>query len=139
MAIKWYYPDSAVKVEDLRNLYLEENDGGWYMSQVFSALEEYNVPCEYYLVEEQSITEMLDKGYIILSQMSEANIAESGHCFVIYGYRKLGDSVQDMIHDPGVYDGVDDFGKEPGRAMLLDSRYVHYIICRFTDCYAAVG
>ena len=139
MAIKWYYPDSAVKVEELRNMYLEDNDDGWYMSQVISALEEYNVPCEYVLMEEHSLTELLDKGHIVLSQMSEGDLNYSGHCFVIYGYRKLGDSIQYMIHDPGIYDGVDDFGKEPGRDMLLDSRYVHYIIYRFTDCYVAVG
>lgn len=139
MAIKWYYPDSAVTVEELRNLYLEENDDGWYMSQVIAALEEYNVPCEYYRMEEHSLTDLLDAGHIVLSQMSEGDLNYSGHCFVIYGYRKLGDSIQFMIHDPGIYDGVDDFGKEPGRDMLLDSRYVHYIIYRFTDCYVAVG
>lgn len=139
MAIKWYYPDSAVSVEELRNLYLEENNDGWYMSQVIAALEEYNVPCEYYRMEEHSLTDLLDAGHIVLSQMSEGDLNYSGHCFVIYGYRKLGDSIQFMIHDPGIYDGVDDFGKEPGRDMLLDSRYVHYIIYRFTDCYVAVG
>lgn len=139
MAIKWYHPDSAIKVEELRNRYLEDNDDGWYMSQVINALEEYHVPCEYYSMEDRSITELLDEGHIVLSQMSEGDLNYSGHCFVIYGYRKLGNSVQYMIHDPGIYDGLDNFGKEPGRAMLLDSRYVHYIIYRFTDCYVAVG
>lgn len=137
MAIKWYYADSSVTPADLRELYLPDSTEGWYMAQVAGALDEYNVPYEWHDTSE-SIVEQLDQGHIVLTQMSEAPFDESGHCFVIYGYRKLGDSVQFMLHDPGIYDGIDCFGKYPGEAMLLDSGYVEWIISRITFSYITV-
>ena len=138
MGIKWYYADSAVTPEALRELWLPERDGGWYMSQVTDSLTRYNVPYEWHDTSE-SIIAQLDRGRIILTQMSEAAFDASGHCFVIYGYRQLGDSVQFMIHDPGLYDGLDPSGKPPGEAMLLDSAYVQWIIERMTYSYITIG
>jgi len=138
MGIKWYFADSAVTVADVRSLWLPDYDSGWYMSQVADSLDYYGVPYEWHDMSE-SLTEQLDKGCIILTQMSEAAYDASGHCFVIYGYRKLGDSVQYMIHDPGIYDGFDSFGKPPGESMLLDSGYVEWIIQRMTYSYITVG
>lgn len=142
MALNWYYPENEVSVEQLRDLFLEENDSGWYMSQVIDSLDHFSVPyTEWELTDDLigKLTAQLDSGHIILTQMSEAAYNESGHCFVIYGYRKLGDSVQFMVHDPGIYDGVDEFGKPPGEAELLDGEYVEWIIGRIAYNYLAVG
>lgn len=138
MAIKWYYPDSAVTVAELRELWLPEYDDGWYMAQVVDSLDHYAVPYKWRDISDSIIAE-LDSGKIILTQMTEAAYDASGHCFVIYGYRRCGDSVQFMIHDPGIYDGLDHSGKPPGEAMLLDSEYVLWIIGRMTFSYISVG
>ncbi len=138
MGIKWYSADSSVTPEDLRNLWLPEQDGGWYMSQVADSLAAYDIPYQWHDTSE-SMTGQLDNGRIILTQMSEAAYDASGHCFVIYGYRQVGDSVQYMIHDPGIYDGLDELGKPPGESMLLDSSYVHWIIERMTYSYITIG
>ncbi len=142
MAITWSNPEADVSVEALRNLFLEENDSGWYMSQVIGSIEYYNIPYTEYNVESdlvEKLVEQLTAGHIILCQMSEAPDGESGHCFVIYGFRKLGDSIQFMVHDPCIYDGVDEFGKRPGKAMLLDSEYVRWVIERIAYDFLSIG
>jgi len=138
MGIKWYASDSDVSVEEIRELWLPEYDSGWYMAQVADSLEYYDVPFEWHDMSED-MTEQLDQGRIILAQMSEAAYDQSGHCFVIYGYRRLGNSIQYMIHDPGIYEGLDEFGKPPGEAMLLDGIYTQWIIERMTYSFITIG
>ncbi len=142
MAVKWYFPDSAVTVEEIRNLFAPEDtdygDYGWYMYQVADSLEHYGVPYEWHDIV-SDMTVQLDRGRIILTQMTEAAMDASGHCFVIYGYQRVGDSVQFMVHDPGLYDGLDHMGKPPGEAMLLDGEYVRWIVERMTYSYISVG
>lgn len=146
MAVKWYYPDSNVKVSDIRKLFLPDYKDGWYAWQVMDSLSEYDVPYSAYDIVDFSyegissmiITE-LDKGNIVLTQMSENVMGESGHCFVIYGYKKLGDSCVFLVHDPGVYSGYDCFGKRPGDSIEVDSAYACFIINRIAYNIISVG
>jgi len=138
MATKWYYPDTTVTIEEMRGRYLPEYEGGWYTWQVVECLEKNGVPCKFVDVAEDKL-KYLDDGNIILSQMSEAAADASGHCFVIYGYWKRGDSLKYFVHDPDVYDGIDSYGRRPGYAMVMDSRYCKWIIDRIAFDYVAVG
>ncbi|MBE6754383.1 MAG: hypothetical protein E7559_08570 [Ruminococcaceae bacterium] len=140
MAIKWYWgEDYPVSVEGLRNAMLEECDGGWYTAQVMDSLTMNGVPYDTSEEIPEGIIRALDNGAIVLTQMSEAAIGESGHCFVIYGYRRLGDSVQFYVHDPGITDEYDMYGMPVGKAMLLDGQYVSWIINRITFYTVVVG
>ncbi len=138
MATKWYDEDTEVTIKEMRERYLPEYSGGWYTWQVAECLTQNGVPNEMIEVEEEMLP-YLDEGKIILSQMSEAADDESGHCFVIYGYRRLGDTIKFLVHDPDVYDGIDSYGQRPGRAMVLDSRYCKWIIDRIAFAYVVVG
>lgn len=146
MAIKWYQPESKVKVSDIRKLFLPDYKDGWYAWQVMDSLYEYDIPFSAYNIEDYSyegissmIIEELDKGNIVLSQMSENVMGESGHCFVIYGYKKLGDSCVFLVHDPGIYSGYDCFGKCPGDSIEIDSAYACFIINRIAYNIISVG
>lgn len=133
MGIKWYNEDSDVTPAKLRKEYgyASASDGGWYMFQVEDCLNGYDVP--FTIVEDISPTAMveaLDRGSIILSQMSEAQIGESGHCFVIYGYKKLGESLIFYVNDP---QDAESKGKR------IDSAYVYFIVNRFTNNFIEIN
>ena len=141
MATKWYDKDTTVTIEEMRMRYYPEYSDGWYTWQVAECLTENGVPNKVNENHNDSSEKLsvLNDGRLILTQMSEAPDDESGHCFVIYGYWKLGDTVKYYIHDPDVYDGIDEFGQRPGRAMVLDSRYCEWIIDRIAFGYISVG
>ena len=138
MATKWYDQSTTVTIEEMRERYLPENTGGWYTWQVAESLTENGVPNELVDVSENMLP-YLDDGKIILTQMTEAADGESGHCFVIYGYWKLGDTIKYLVHDSDVYDGIDEFGQRPGKAMILDGRYCDWIINRIAFSFIVVG
>lgn len=138
MGTKWYDENTTVTIREMRQRYLPEYDGGWYTWQVAECLEENGVPNELVEITEDKLA-YLNDGKIILSQMSEAAGDASGHCFIIYGYWKRGDSIKYFVHDPDVYDGTDDYGRRPGYAMVLDGRYCDWIIERIAFNYIVVG
>lgn len=138
MATKWYDEDTDVTISEMRERYLPDYGGGWYTWQVAECLTDNDVPNELVDVSEDMLP-FFDDGKIILSQMSEAAEDESGHCFVIYGYRKRGDTIKFLLHDPDVYDGIDSYGQRPGKAMVMDSRYAKWIIDRIAFSYVVVG
>jgi len=138
MATKWYDEDTTVTIEEMRRRYLPDYTGGWYTWQVLECLETNGVPSYLATLDEDKLR-YLDNGCIILSQMSEASENASGHCFLIYGYWKRGDTIKYYIHDPDVYDGTDDYGQRPGYAMVLDSHYSDWIIERIAIGYIAAG
>ncbi len=138
MGTKWYDANTTVTIREMRQRYLPEYDGGWYTWQVAECLDENGVPNELVDITEDKLA-WLDEGKIILTQMSEAASDASGHCFIIYGYWKRGDSIKYFVHDPDVYDGTDDYGRRPGYAMVLDGRYCDWIIERIAFSYIVVG
>lgn len=138
MACKWYDADTAATVEAMREHFLPEYDGGWYMWQVVECLSDYEVPNINADLTEDMLG-FLDEGKIILTQMTESADDESGHCFIIYGYEKKGDTVRYYINDPGVYEGLDIYGKYPGKDMVLDKSYCDWIINRIAFYYVVVG
>lgn len=138
MAIRWYDRNTTASAQALRQMYLPEYPEGWYMWQVMECLDEYNVPYVQCELEEDMLT-YLDEGKIILTQMSEALPGYSGHCFIIYGYKKKGDTVKLLVNDPGVWDGVDEYGRRPGEQLVLDSAYCKWIMDRIAFYFVAVG
>ena len=144
MAARWYYGlGTDITAQKLREDWLPDYSEGWYMFQVTASLDKYSIPNEELNFDEENGTGIicgeLDRGRIILTQMSEAELGVSGHCLVIFGYKKCGDSVRFLVHDPGIYNGTDDFGRYPGDSIYLDSSYVNWIICRITCDIVSVG
>ena len=138
MATKWYDEATTVTIEEMRGRYLPEYTGGWFSWQVVECLEENGVPNNTAELTEDKLA-YLDDGCIILTQMTEAADDASGHCFVIYGYWKRGDTIKYYVHDSDVYDGIDDYGRRPGYAMTLDGRYCDWIIDRIAIYYIVAG
>lgn len=138
MAIRWY-SGQQVSPPELRERYLPEYDEGWWMWQVEEVLESYAVPYESKSLSFDDMIADLDRGRIILTQMSEADLAVSGHCLVIYGYRRIGESVEFLFNDPGISSGVNKYGEPQGKGLIRDSQYIYWIIDRFVFNYVAVG
>lgn len=139
MAIRWYTGDMTVTQHTLREKFLPEYRQGWWMWQVEECLADYGVKYESKDLSLDSILSDLDAGCIILSQMSEADLSRSGHCFIIYGYRRLGNSIVFLVHDPGVSYERNKYDEPIGKGMELDSSYAYWTIDRFAYSYVAVS
>ncbi len=139
MAIRWSTGDLDVTQHELRKKFLPEYSQGWWMWQVEECLADYGVKYESKDVSIESMLSDLDAGCIILTQMSEVDLSLSGHCFIIYGYRKLGDSVVFYIHDPGVSYEQNKYGEPIGKGMEIDSAYAYWVIDRFAYSYVCVS
>ncbi|MBQ6570011.1 MAG: hypothetical protein IJL87_07120 [Clostridia bacterium] len=127
MALKWSDPESDVRPDDLRKIY-PEIKGGWWMQQITDILKENGVDFAYRQVSAENIIEDISAGELVLSQCSENNPMLAGHCMVIYGYKKVGDTVVFLANDP---DGI--------RDRELESGYAEYIISRFVTSYISVS
>ncbi|MDR1002645.1 MAG: C39 family peptidase [Oscillospiraceae bacterium] len=138
MAILWHTQNADVTPAQLRGLFVKDFKGGWYMEQVASCLKRYKVTYKYREAKLNNMLEDLDSGNIILTQMSEAKPENDGHCEIIYGYEKVGDSVVFLVNDPGVSSLTREDGCGFGEALRLDSEYVLYTIDRMTYQYVAV-
>lgn len=128
MAIKWYDRNAEISPDLLRNRYPEIN-GGWWMWQVAETLDKYKVKYRYRGISMENILSDLDNGRIILTQMSEKNPTGSGHCMVIYGYHRYGNTTMFYINDPDW---------DSGEGIMLESGYCIYIMQRFVNSYIAV-
>lgn len=139
MAIRWYTGNLDVTQHELRKKFLPDYSSGWWMWQVEECLTDYGVPFESRDISLDSMLADLDNGCIILTQMSEADLSSSGHCFIIYGYHKNGNSIVFDVHDPGVSYGTNKYNEPPGKAMKIDSAYAYWTVDRFAYNYLAVG
>lgn len=137
MGLLWQNADSTATVEELRNKYLSDNRGGWYFYNVKTALEDAGATYNIHDTDYALILEDLDRGGIVLTQFSEAAQGQSGHCGIIYGYEKAGESVRFLVHDSDVASGLRPDAKHMGEALHIDSSYMMWTINRFTDtCFA---
>lgn len=138
MAVKWY-ANRDLTPSQVRALFLPEKTGGWYMKQVEEALDEYDVPYTEYWLKVDDMIMTLDSGRIILTQMSETDLDRSGHCLVIWGYKRCGNAVRFYCHDPGMEGGTNKYGGFRGDGIVRDRAYIYYIINRFASGFVAVG
>ena len=140
MALKWQKQDFSVTPEQIRARY--PGDGGWYFYQVTESLDFYQGRYETASLLSgdaqaniDALCARLDQGCILLSQMHEGDPVETGHCMVIYGYRRWGDSTWFYIYDPGDSPVSNAYGVAPGKMRMLEAYYAEWIMERFTDSY----
>jgi hypothetical protein len=132
MAIRWYKEDAAVTPQELRDRHPDVTNG-WSIDLVGEALQTYGVPYRQMEYDRQSIVQQLDRGGIVLVQINEGSLQESGHCYVIYGYRRQGPNLWFVVMDPGDRDPpADCFGRSSGEAYEIESQYALWTIARYT-------
>ena len=136
MALKWKDPDFAESVESLRNAF-PKLTGGWTIYPVEKTLERHGVSYMQRQVSMQNMIEDLKAGKILFCQCNDYDVRESGHCFVIYGYKTIGDSTWFLLHDPAAI-GDDAYGKEKNRAKWMEAKYCTWIVDRFSMYYLAI-
>ena len=85
----------------------------------------------------QNKIEDLTAGKNLICQCNDSDVRESGHCFVIYGYKTSGDSTWFLLHDPAAI-GSDAYGKEKNRAKWMEAKYCTWIVDRFSMYYLAI-
>lgn len=137
MALKWYDVSLDVSPESLRGEY-PNNGWGWDIRPVMQALDSRDVA--YDIVVDPTLRQMqdqLEQGYLLFCQMNEHDVAQSGHCFVIYGYEKKGDSLWFYLHDPAD-GGLDKYGLQANRGKRVEAHYALWIVRRFTGMYLAI-
>ncbi|MDR1630134.1 MAG: hypothetical protein LBS36_07990 [Oscillospiraceae bacterium] len=139
MALKWLNPGSTATVESLRNKFLPEFADGWWMAQVVSSLDFYQVAYDYGNISKQLVVDILDRGGIVLAMFSEAEPGAQGHCELIYGYERSGGSLRFLVQDPGFENELRADGNPRGKARWLDADYVVWTVERMNKLVVSVG
>ena len=82
----------------------------------------------------ENIVAALDNGSIVLAQYSDRPFGVSGHCYVIYGYRRFKDSTTFIVNDS---DSLNNraliFGREIGNGDEIEGNFSMWTISRFVD------
>ena len=138
MASHWYDADSKATVQKMRRT--SDNGDGWTAYELRCGLSAYKVP---YTVEDatlESITAAIDAGGIVLAQYSDRPYGVSGHCYVIYGYRKYRDSYTFIVNDSdSLTHRAELFGRKAGNGDEIEARFAMWTISRFVDDVTVVG
>ncbi len=138
MGIKWKNNASQETAEELRNRLLPDYTAGWWLAQLAETLTFYNVEHTLYPVSLSSVVSILDKGGIVLTMFSEAEAKSQGHCELIYGYEKVGDSYRFLVHDPGFGDKYRADGFAYGEARWIDAQYLVWTILRINQIFVSI-
>ena len=136
MVLKWRDPAFSGTVESLRNAF-PELTGGWTIYPVEQTLQRYGVNFAQRSVSVQNMIQDLDEGKILFCQCNDYDVRESGHCFVVYGYKQRGDSTWFLLHDPAAF-GEDAYGNEKNQAKWMEAKYCAWIVDRFSMYYLAI-
>lgn len=138
MAAHWYNEQSGVTVEKMRNT--SEETGGWTAVELRNGLEYYDIPYDIVDANMDNILEALDNGKIVLAQYSDRPYEMSGHCYVIYGYRKFNNSVTFIINDSdSLVDRSTIFGRSKGNGDEVEANFAMWSIERFVSDVTVVG
>lgn len=137
MVLKWKDEAFDGTAEQLRNAF-PHLTGGWTMLPVEKTLQRYGVTYEQRQATLKNMLADLDQGKVLFCQCNDYDVRESGHCFVIYGYKKAGGSTWLLLHDPAQM-GVDAFGQEKNKAKWMEAGYCAWIVERFSLYYLAVA
>ena len=138
MAAHWYDQNSSATVEKMRDT--NPIDGGWTAYELHHGLECYNIPYEVGFSDMDSILGALDEGKIVLAQYSDRPFDQSGHCYVIYGYRRVGDSVTFIVNDSDSYSAkASIFGRKDGNGDEIEGSFAVWSISRFVSDITIIG
>ena len=137
MAMKWLDRDTERTPEELRGLY-PELEAGWWLENVEGALDRYGVRYQRREVSLENLLADLQAGKILLVQMSEADPSQEGHCMVVYGYRRFGESLEFFTYDPALEEQATYEDRVCGNARMLEGNYCLFIVERFSSAYLNV-
>ena len=132
MASHWYDRNSTATVKKMRAT--STYSDGWTAYELRCGLTAYNVP---YTVEDakmENIVNALDNGSIVLAQYSDRPYGISGHCYVIYGYRRFKDSTTFIVNDSdSLTTRAELFGRKMGNGDEVEGSFSMWTISRFVD------
>lgn len=138
MASHWYDQNSTATVKKMRET--SDYTEGWTAYELRSGLSAYNVPFTVKDATLDNITEALDNGCIVLAQYSDRPYGVSGHCYVIYGYKKFKDSTTFIVNDSdSLSSRAELFGKKAGNGDEIEARFSIWTISRFVDDVTVIG
>lgn len=138
MAIKWVNQYSLVSVEELRERFLPDFPDGWWMAQIVDSLSSYGINFDYHKITAEAVVDAIDRGGIVLAMFSEAKPGEQGHCEIIYGYEKVGNSLRFIVQDPGFGNDIRPDGNPRGKGRWLDSGYVIWTVERMNNMVVSI-
>lgn len=138
MAAHWYNEKSKATVQKMRAT--SDVTEGWTAFELRNGLDAYNVPYTVVDASLKNIINALDDGKIVLAQYSDRPYSQSGHCYVIYGYKKIGESVIFIINDS---DSLSNraliFGRKIGNGDELEANFAMWSISRFVSDVTVIG
>ncbi len=138
MAAHWYNEDSKATVQKMRAT--SDVTEGWTAFELRNGLDKYKVPYTIVDATLENIIDALDNGKIILAQYSDRPYNQSGHCYVIYGYKKINNSVTFIINDSdSLTDRAIIFGRKKGNGDELEANFSMWSISRFVSDVTVVG
>lgn len=138
MAAHWYNENSKATVEKMRTT--SDVAEGWTAFELRNGLDVYNVPYTVVDATLSNIIDALDEGKIVLAQYSDRPYSQSGHCYVIYGYKKIGESVTFIVNDSdSLTDRACIFGRKKGNGDELEANFSMWSIRRFVSDVTVIG
>lgn len=138
MAAHWYDQNSTVTVQDMRRT--SNTADGWRIDELRHALDVYHIPYTSDTADIDEFVTLLDDGKIILAQYSDRPYTITGHCYVIYGYKKFQNSVTFIINDADslVYRS-EIFGRPNGNGDEVEGKFAMWSISRFQPMVTVIG
>ena len=132
MASHWYNRDSTATVKKMRET--SSYNDGWTAYELRCGLSAYDVP---YTVEDatmDNIVNALNNGCIVLAQYSDRPYGISGHCYVIYGYRRFKNSTTFIVNDSDSLTYRSEiFGRKMGNGDEIEANFSMWSISRFVS------
>ena len=138
MAAHWYNQDSKATVKKMRAT--NTSTDGWTAYELRGGLDAFKVPYEVKDNDLDTIVQALDDGKIVLAQYSDRPYEMTGHCYVIYGYRRFKDSTTFIINDSDslVYQ-AELYGRKAGNGDEVEGNFSLWSIQRFVSDVTVVG
>lgn len=138
MAAHWYDENSTVTVQDMRGT--SKTNDGWTVYELRAALDFYKVPYTSDVADIDKFISLLDEGKIILTQYSDRPLYMTGHCYVVYGYKKFNNSVTFIVNDAdSMTYRAEIFGRPNGSGDELEANFAMWSIKRFWSIVTVVG
>lgn len=138
MAAHWYDKDSTVTVQDMRAT--GKSTDAWTAINLRGALDAYQIPYTVESVTMENILSAIDEGKIVLVQYSDRPDYMTGHCYVIYGYRKQGDAITFIVQDSeSLVNYSEIFGRPKGNGDEVEGAFGLWSIDRFVSSITVVG
>lgn len=138
MAAHWFDEESSSTVQKMRAT--SDVTEGWTAFELRNGLDAYNVPYSVVDATLDNIISALDEGRIVLAQYSDRPYSQSGHCYVIYGYKKIGESITFVVNDSdSLSDRMLIFGHQKGNGDEIEAKFAMWSISRFVSDVTVVG